>query len=163
LREQAGANLGMAKLTTIEIDIEDLDSCLAAAFTLHTLMSRQHGEERARKIFEVLGPLHGRDFKRWKLWELAAAYRKMPERNIRKFANELAEQNKTLPQSERHGPQGAREGESMRRQLYRMLKDPEFLLAVKALDLAQQRADGFATAQAAEIFAIAQQATVVGQ
>ena len=58
----------------------------------------------------------------------------MPEpTNVRKLATTLVERNKGLPRSERYGPFGTTDAETMRKHIHRLLKKRKFRAYVEEI------------------------------
>jgi hypothetical protein len=84
---------------------------------------RHRGIDEARRIFDKFSappsPQRVAEIKNWALLDLCDLFAP----NVRKLARELAEENKTLPRAERHGPRGSTDPFVMDRHIRRLRKE----------------------------------------
>jgi hypothetical protein len=95
-----------------DLYVEGVDSIRGAEYAAYKLFRKieeHHGRAGARRIFALWGSPPSAKKLRW--IKNAALLDRLdmmkPEPNVQRLARELAEENKTLPREERHGPRGS--------------------------------------------------------
>jgi hypothetical protein len=102
-----------------------ISGCVNAALTLFYEIDKLHGRAVARRIFTMWasGP-SPRKLGFIKNAALLDRYDMMrPTPNVQRLAQELAEENKTLPRGRRHGPRGTTNALTMDKHIRRLLAE----------------------------------------
>jgi hypothetical protein len=105
----------------------DLWECEQAAYKVFCAIMQLHGKTEARRIFLKFGcPPSARKIKQIKNELLLLSLDRMkPKPTVQRLARELAKENETLPQNERHGPRGSTNQASMDKHIRLLLKERE--------------------------------------
>jgi adenine specific DNA methylase Mod len=122
-------------MARIQFDPEDKEGCERAFTGIALLIKLTHGEEFLMELFSKLISSKSA-LRQSKNTKLMVRYIRSGL-SIEKCAAMLAEENKSLPKNERHGPYGTRNAEAMKRQIKRqkglMAKYPEYRRIVETI------------------------------
>jgi hypothetical protein len=96
-----------------------------AAYLLFCLIDEHHGRYEARRIFRMWGiPPTKRQINEIKNLGLLDRYDLMQsEPNVQRLASQLADENKKLPQDQRHGPRGTTNPVTLDKHIRRLIKE----------------------------------------
>lgn len=105
--------------------MDTVNGCEYAAYLLFREIEKLHGRAEARRILTKYGsPPSARRTARIKNLGLLDRYDMMkPKPNVQKLARELTEENRELPQEQRHGPRGTINQATLEKHIRRLLDE----------------------------------------